>query len=89
MDSAAAEGIKVRRKGCDEGLSFSGPHLDDLTFVEDHTADKLNVEVALTEGTLGGLPDGRETLRDEVFQVLTTSEALAELAGLGAQLFVR
>src|SRR6266571_1313905 len=88
VDAFAAQGIQVARQRGDERLSFTGLHLGDVALVQDDAAHQLDVEVALPDGALGGLPDAGERLREDVVQGLAVGQTLLELIRLGAQLGV-
>ncbi len=88
VDAVGAERIQVERHCRDEGLSFAGLHLGDVALVEDHRAHQLDVEGAQADRALGGFPDGREGLEDELVEVLPVLEPLPELGGLRRELLV-
>ena len=89
VDALAGERVQVNGEGGDQGLAFAGLHLGDGAFMEDHAADQLDVEVALAEGALAGLADGRERRHEQVVDRLAGGELGAELVGAGAQVGVR
>src|SRR3954468_16899371 len=75
---AAAPGqrVEVERGGGDKRLALAGLHFGDLALVEHNSADKLNIVVTLAERSLGGFPDRRKRLRQEVVQRLAGGETL-------------
>ncbi|RMV05524.1 hypothetical protein ALP17_05450 [Pseudomonas savastanoi] len=46
VNALAGKRIEVHSQRTDQGFTFTGTHFRDLTFVQGHTADQLNVEVA-------------------------------------------
>jgi hypothetical protein len=103
VDAAAGEGVQVDRHRPDERLAFARLHLGDLSRVEDHAADQLDVEGAHPEGPDRSLPgDGERFLEQFVedggpggLEVLVVDpfegfrDAGPELQGLGPQIVVR
>ena len=85
----ASERIQVERHRRDEGLALTCLHLGDIALVEDDRAHDLDVEVPHAERPLGGLAHGRESLEDELAQVLPVVEPLLELRGLAHELGIR
>ena len=63
-------------------------HLGDETFVKDHAADDLDVEMAHVQHAPADLADHHEHLRKEVVERFASGEAVAELSRLRAQRFV-
>jgi hypothetical protein len=57
--------------------------------MQNHAADQLNVEVALTERPLRGFTDSREGRDEQIVQRLAFLEFLAELLSASPQLFIR
>ena len=88
VHAAPGQCVKIDGKRGDERLAFAGLHLGDAAFVQHHAADKLHVEMTLTQRTLSGLADGGERLGQQVVEGLAVGQALAELIGTRAQLFV-
>ena len=85
VHALAGERVQVDRKRCHQGLAFAGLHLGDVTLVQHHAADQLDVEVPLAEGPLGRLADRGEGRDQEVVQGLALFKLLLELGGPGAQ----
>jgi len=56
--------------------------------VQHHAADQLHVEVALAEGTLGGLPHGRERWHQDIVELLPVRQFLAKRLRARAQFVV-
>ncbi len=52
----------------DEGLAFAGFHFSDLTLVEGHAADHLDVEVAHADDAAAGFADDREGFGEELVE---------------------
>ena len=88
VDALAFEGVQVSGERGDERLAFARFHLGDLAAVQDHAAHQLDVEVAHVEHAPSGLPHHREGFDQQVVERLASRDALAELVGLRAQLFV-
>ena len=49
MNALSGKCVKVGRKECGEGLTFTGLHFSDLVFIENHTAHNLNIKRSETE----------------------------------------
>ena len=45
VNAAPGESIQVDRTSCDESFAFTGRHFSDLAFVQDDSADELNIEM--------------------------------------------
>ncbi len=88
MDAAAGEGVEVDRERGYQRLAFTGFHLGDAALVENHAADQLDVEMALPQGALGGLPDGGKSLNQQIIEFTAIGHLLAEHGGAGAQFVV-
>ena len=85
VDAAAGEGVQVGGQGGCESLALARLHLGDLALVEHDAAHDLDVEVAQTERSLGGLADGGEGLGADVVKVVALGKQGLELIGLGPQ----
>src|SRR5882724_4571510 len=68
MHAFSGERIQIRRECCDEGLSFARAHLGNISVVEDHAADKLHVEMPLSERTSGSFSYCSKSLRSETVE---------------------
>ncbi len=88
VDAAARQRVQIDRQGGDQGLAFAGLHLRDPAVVQDHSADQLHVEVALTQRSLGGFATGRECRDQNVVEGLALRQFLPELHGPGPQRLV-
>ncbi len=53
--------------------------------MQHHAADQLHVEMALTEGALGGFANGREGGHQQIVEGFAVRELLAELGGARLQ----
>ncbi len=62
VDAASGQRVQRGRQRRDEGLAFAGPHLGDLAFVQNETADQLHVVVPLAERPFGRLANQGESL---------------------------
>ena len=58
VHAVAGQCIEVGGQGGDQGLTFTGFHLCDLTLVENHPAEELHIIVALAQGPFSRLADG-------------------------------
>src|SRR5699024_4911372 len=88
VDAFACQGVQIDREGTGQGLALTGLHLGDVAEVERGTTHDLHVEVALPQGPLGCLTDGREGLWEQIVQRLSVLVAFLVLLGEVAQLFV-
>ena len=68
VDAAPGESVEIAGQGGDEGFALAGLHLGDLSGVEDHPADHLDVEVAHADGAAAGLANDGEGLWKERVQ---------------------
>ena len=85
MHAQSGERVEIDRERGDQRLAFAGLHLGDLAVVQDHAADQLHVEMALTDGALGGFAHGGEGRHQNVVECLAVGQLLLEVAGAGAQ----
>jgi len=60
MNTAAGQRVQIDRKRGDKRLAFTGLHLGNLAFVENHPADQLDIEMPLPKRALGSFPNGRK-----------------------------
>ncbi len=79
VNTGPREGVEINRKGCNEGLSFPGFHLGDLSLVKNYPAHDLNVEMPHTQKPYGCLPYHSESLRKQVVQRFPLLQAFPEL----------
>lgn len=89
MHALAGQRVEVGRQHTGERLALTGLHLGDVAEVQGRTAHHLDVEVALAEHPPGGLAGDGERLGQQVVEVFTLGDALAELVGFGAKFGVR
>ena len=89
VNALAFERVQIRRQRRDERLAFAGLHLGDLAAVQHDAADELHIEVPHVQDAAASLADDREGLGQQVLDRLALGQALAELDGLAAELFVR
>ena len=82
MNALARDRVQERRKGGDQGLPFSRPHLCDLPLVEHDPAHELHIEVSLSDRALRGLTNQRKSLRQEVVERLALLVATTQFADL-------
>ena len=85
MHTGPVESIEINRQGRHQGLALTGFHLRDPAHVQDHAADQLDVEMALTEGAFGGLANRRESFLQKIVEGRPGGETVAEFRGLGSQ----
>ena len=88
VDALAGQGVQIGGQGRDQRLAFARLHLGDPAAMEDDAADELDVEVPHVERAAARLANDGERLGQEVVERLAGSEALPELRGLRAELFV-
>ena len=60
MDAAARKSVKVGREQGDQSFTFAGFHFGNVSFVERHAADKLNVKVAHAKHAVCGFANQRK-----------------------------
>ncbi len=80
VNTVSGERVQVGRQSRDEGLALAGLHLRDLALVEHDPPEQLHVEVALADGSLHGLANRGEGLRDQIVEGLPVLQALSELS---------
>ena len=85
MHAASRQRIQIDRQGGDQGLAFAGLHLGDRALVQDHAADKLNIEMPLADRALAGLPHGGECLDQDVVERCAGGDLLLEILGARPQ----
>ncbi len=68
MNPAPRQGVEVGGQGGHEGLAFAGLHLGNLTVVQHHAANQLNIKVAHAKHPLASLADHRKSLRQKFVQ---------------------
>ena len=88
MGALALQGIEVERQHRDQGLALAGLHLGDLSLVEDHAADHLDIEGAQPDGSARRFPDHGKGFGQHVVEQLALLQPLAKLGGLRLQLIV-
>ena len=89
MDAPAGERVQIDRQGCRERLALAGLHFGDHALMENHAAHKLDVEMALPQGALGGLAHGGEGLDEQVVRVCAGLDAFAECVRASPERTVR
>ena len=88
MDAAARQGVEVSGEGSHQGLTFTGLHFSDAALVQHDAAHQLHPVGTHAQHAVGSLPDGGESLRQDVVQGLAIGETVLELLGLGLELGV-
>ena len=88
VDALAGEGVEIDGQRGDEGLAFARLHLGDLAFVQNHAADELHVEMALTEGALGSLAHRGEGGDEQIVDRSAFGKLPPEVLGTQLQLVV-
>ena len=95
MDAATGQSVQICRQSSHESLAFTGAHFSDAVIVQDGPADKLDVEMPLTEGTLGRFADNGESFWQDFFEDdilffgVFVRKSFFELIRLGTQPFIR
>ena len=89
VDAFAGQSIQINGQGGDERFTFAGLHLGDVALMENHAANKLDVEVALAEGPLRGFANCRKRGNKQIVQRRAFLEPLAEQIGACPELLVR
>ena len=85
VHTVSGQRIEVGRQSGDQGLAFAGAHFRDLTVMQHHAADQLNVEMTHAERPLARFTHDGEGLGQQIVERLSLGEAPPELVGLGAQ----
>ena len=78
MHAFAGQRIEIGGQGGDQGLAFAGLHFGDIAPVQHNAAHQLHIEMALTQGALGGLTHHREGFRQQVLQGFALFQTGAE-----------
>ena len=89
VDAPAGERVQIDRQRRRKRLALAGLHFGDHALVEDHPAHKLDVEMALSQGALGGLAHGGESLDEQVVRICAGLDAFAECVRAGPERTVR
>src|SRR5581483_3230695 len=71
--------VQVQREARDQRLALTGLHLGDLSVVEDDAADELDVEVAKPDRAARSLAADRESLDQQLVDVVPVLGLLAKL----------
>ena len=75
------QGVQIERQGRNQGLAFTSAHFGNLTLVQHHAADHLDIIVTQSKRAFGCLAHCRESLRQEPGQhVLLSPLALLLIA---------
>jgi hypothetical protein len=85
VNTVSGKRVQVGRQSRDEGLPLAGLHLRDLALVEHDPPEQLHIEVALADGSLHGLANRGEGLRDQIVEGLPVLYALPEFPRPGAE----
>ena len=85
VDAAPAQRVEVAGQGGGERLAFAGAHFGDAALVKKHSADELDVEVALADGAPGRLAHQREGLEEDVIERAALGHLLFEPGGVGGE----
>ena len=84
----AGQRVQVDRAGRDKGFALTRLHLGDHAAVQHHAADKLDVEVTHIEHAPARFTHHAEGFGEQVIERLTVVDALLEVGGARAQIFV-
>ena len=82
MHAFTAQRVQVGSGRCGQGFTFTGLHLRDTPFVQDHRTHQLNVEHPQTQSPLARFPSCGKGFNEEIVQRLTISQPLLERGGL-------
>ena len=85
MDPAAAEGVQVGSQGGDQRLAFAGLHFGDLSLMQNHAADQLDVEMPHVEHPPSRFTNHRESVGQQIVERLALIGALAQVGGTPAE----
>ena len=88
MHALAGERVEIDGERGDQRLAFAGLHFGDAAVIQHHAADELHVEMALTDGALGGFAHGGEGLGDQIVERGAGADPGAEVLGARAQRLV-
>ena len=95
----ARECVQVRRRGRDQGLTFTGLHLGNAALVQHNTTGQL-YRIVLHAALIGSvralhagraaraLAHGRKRFRQNIVKGFARREALFKLSGLGLQFLI-
>ena len=89
MDALAGQCIQISGGGGDQGLAFAGAHFRNLTAVQHHSADHLDVEMPHVEEAAARFADYREGFHQKVIQGRAIGQFFAEFNGFGGKFAVR
>jgi hypothetical protein len=78
MHALARQAIQVTRQGRDEGLTFTGAHLGDVSEVQRRATDDLDIVVTLSKRPPGSLANDRESLGSYVIEGLAVFDPFPE-----------
>ena len=88
MHALSRKSVQVDRKGSRQRLTFTGAHFGDLAVVQNHTADKLHVEVTHPQHAATGFAYDRECFGQQRVKRFALVQAFAEFSSLAAKLLV-
>ena len=88
MDTLSFQGIQIRRKRGNHGLTFTGFHFSDTSLMQDDTAHQLYAEGFHVQDSSGSLTHRGISLRKQVIQCFPFGETLPEFLRLILQLFI-
>jgi hypothetical protein len=82
MCAQTSQGVQIQWQGSGEGFTFTGFHLCDLTLVQDHTTNQLNIVMPLTQHPFSRFTHNGESFGKEVIKGLTLFYSLFKGNGL-------
>ena len=88
MNAFGGQGIEIGREGCDKGFSLTGLHLCNLTLVQDHAANHLDIEMPLAKRSLGRFAHQRKGFGQDVVHRLAGGQPLPEYLGASLDFLV-
>ncbi len=89
VHALAGDGVQIDGQGGDQGLALAGAHFGNLSLMQHHAAQQLDVVVALAQCPLGGFAYGGERVGQQIVQIGAVLVFPAEFVRARAQLVVR
>ena len=83
------KGVQICGQGFGDGLSFAGFHFRNAALMQHDAAQKLHIEMPLSNGALRRFPHDRKRLRQKVIERFARTEPRLEFRSLCAQGLVR
>ncbi|GIS14080.1 MAG: hypothetical protein CM15mP116_06630 [Synechococcus sp.] len=83
VHATTSEGVEIARKGGNQGFAFASFHLGDLTFMQHHAANQLDIEMTHAQHTLAGFTNNGKGLRQDLVE---DRPLVRQTAGIGQTL---